>query len=78
MRLKPFKGPSEYIEKVATEIILASQPPPKVAGGALIGDDSLQKSQPIVHWCNTWSAIAAQTLLEMGSSLVIRIAGDQD
>jgi hypothetical protein len=32
MRLKPFNGPFECIEKAAIEIILASQPPPKVAG----------------------------------------------
>jgi hypothetical protein len=78
MRLKPFNGPFECIEGGTTEINLASQPPPKVAGGALIGDDSLQNSQLIVHCCNTWPAIAGQTLLEMWSSLVIRIAGDQD
>jgi hypothetical protein len=64
--------------KGRTEIILASQPRPKVAGNALIGGDSSQNSQLVVHWCNTWSAIAEQTLLEMWSSLVIRITGDQD
>jgi len=35
MRLKPVSGPFECIERVAITIILASQPPPKVAGGAL-------------------------------------------
>jgi len=35
MRLKPFNGASECVEKVAIEIILASQPPPKVAGNRL-------------------------------------------
>jgi hypothetical protein len=59
-------------------IILASQAPPKVAGNALYGEDSSQNSQLTVHWCNTWRVIADQTLLEMWSSLVIRIARDQD
>ena len=41
-------------------------------------DDSSRNPLTILHCCNTWPVIAKQTLLEMCSSLVIRITRDQD
>jgi hypothetical protein len=78
MRLKPVNGPFEWIEKVADQSFSLPNLLQKLQATRSIGEDSSQDSQLSVHWCNTRRVIADQTLLEMWSSLVIRIARDQD
>jgi hypothetical protein len=68
----------ELIEKVASSDQAAPQTSPKVADDPTPATIHRQISLPVVHWCNTRQAIAAQPLLQTSSSLVIRIAGDQD
>jgi hypothetical protein len=70
--------PFECIEKVANEIDPAIKIPPKVADSPSVATIPRKISLLILHCCNTWPAIAEQTLLEMWSSLVIRFTDDQD
>jgi hypothetical protein len=68
----------EWIEKVASDDQSDPQTSPKVADEPASATIHRRISVPVVHWCNTWRTIAAQTQLRMSSSLVIRFAGDQD